>query len=151
MDIQAILPQINNAVNLSSNNIKCGDEFEKLLQQVNEDTDVAEMKKFLDEKFNVNSGSFIWELSFSICDSPFVFFIITFFNKKSLTLTTKKNQTFSVPLIFLCFTWKIYFYNMDMGVLFRTRRHERNMKLRKAKWNILRVRYFLIPDNEKLG
>ena len=55
MDIQAILPQINNAVNLSSNNIKCGDEFEKLLQQVNEDTDVAEMKKFLDEKFNVNT------------------------------------------------------------------------------------------------
>ena len=55
MDIQAILPQINNAVNLSSNNIKCGNEFEKLLQQVNEDTDIAEMKKFLDEKFNVNT------------------------------------------------------------------------------------------------
>lgn len=55
MDIQAILPQINNAVNLSSNSIKCGDEFEKLLQQVNEDTDIAEMKKFLDEKFNVNT------------------------------------------------------------------------------------------------
>lgn len=50
MDIQAILPQINNAVNLSSNSIKCGDEFEKLLQQVNENTDIAEMKKFLDEK-----------------------------------------------------------------------------------------------------
>ena len=31
MDIQAILPQINNAANLSSNGIKCGDEFEKLL------------------------------------------------------------------------------------------------------------------------
>ncbi len=55
MDIQAILPQITNAVNLSSNSIKCGDEFEKLLQQVNEDTDIAEMKKFLDEKFNVNT------------------------------------------------------------------------------------------------
>lgn len=55
MDIQAILPQINNAVNLSSNSIKCGDEFEKLLQQVNEDTDIAEMKKFLDEKFNANT------------------------------------------------------------------------------------------------
>lgn len=55
MDIQAILPQINNVVNLLSNNIKCGDEFEKLLQQVNEDTDIAEMKKFLDEKFNVNT------------------------------------------------------------------------------------------------
>ena len=41
MDIQAILPQINNAVNLSSNGIKCGDEFEKLLQQVNEETDIA--------------------------------------------------------------------------------------------------------------
>ena len=55
MDIQAILPQITNAVNLSSNSIKCGDEFEKLLQQVNEDTDIAEMKKFLDEKFNINT------------------------------------------------------------------------------------------------
>ncbi len=55
MDIQAILPQINNAVNLSNNRIKCGDEFEKLLQQVTEDTDIAEMKKFLDEKFNVNT------------------------------------------------------------------------------------------------
>ncbi len=55
MDIQAILPQINNAVNLSSNSIRCGDEFEKLLQQVNEDTEIAEMKKFLDEKFNVNT------------------------------------------------------------------------------------------------
>ena len=48
MDIQAILPEINNAVKLSNNRIKCGDEFEKLLQQVNEDTDIAEMKKFLD-------------------------------------------------------------------------------------------------------
>lgn len=55
MDIQAILPQINNAVNLLSNSIKCGDEFEKLLQRVNENTDFAEMKKFLDEKFNVNT------------------------------------------------------------------------------------------------
>lgn len=55
MDVQAILPQINNAVNFSSNSIKCGDEFEKLLQQVNEETEIAEMKKFLDEKFNVNT------------------------------------------------------------------------------------------------
>ncbi|MCM1050276.1 MAG: DUF6033 family protein [Clostridiales bacterium] len=55
MDIQAILPQINNAVNLSNNNIKLGDEFEKLLQHVNEDIDIVEMKKFLDEKFNVNT------------------------------------------------------------------------------------------------
>ena len=55
MDIQAILPQINNAVNLSSNSIKCQDEFEKLLQRVNENTDIVEMKKFLDEKFNVNT------------------------------------------------------------------------------------------------
>ena len=55
MDIQAILPQITNAVNLSSNSKKCGDEFDKLLQQVNEETDIAEMKKFLDEKFNVNT------------------------------------------------------------------------------------------------
>ena len=55
MDIQAILPQNNNVVNLSSNSIKCKDEFEKLLQQVNEDADIVEMKKFLDEKFNVNT------------------------------------------------------------------------------------------------
>jgi len=55
MDIQAILSQISNAQILSSNSIKCGGEFEKLLQQVNEDTDIAEMKKFLDEKFNVNT------------------------------------------------------------------------------------------------
>ena len=44
MDIQAILPQIYNAVNFSSNRIKCGDEFEKLLQQVNEETEIAEKK-----------------------------------------------------------------------------------------------------------
>ena len=55
MDIQAILPQITNDVNLSGNSIKCGDGFEKLLQQVNEGTDIVEMKKFLDEKFNVNT------------------------------------------------------------------------------------------------
>ena len=55
MDIQAILPEINKAVKLSNNRIKCGDEFEKLLQQVNEDTDIAEMKKFLYDKFNVNT------------------------------------------------------------------------------------------------
>ncbi len=55
MDIQAILPQINDVVSLSTNKIKCGDEFEKLLQRVNEDADIAEMKKFLDEKFNVNT------------------------------------------------------------------------------------------------
>lgn len=55
MDIQAILPQIDHAVNLSNNSIKCGNGFEKLLQQVNEDTDIAEMKEYLDEKFHVNT------------------------------------------------------------------------------------------------
>ena len=55
MDIQAILPQITNAVNLSGNSIKCQDEFEKLLQQVTEDTEIAEAKKFLDEKFHINT------------------------------------------------------------------------------------------------
>ncbi|MCM1084679.1 MAG: hypothetical protein NC428_14540 [Clostridium sp.] len=55
MDIQAILPQSNNIVNSSSNAIKRGDGFEKLLQQINENTDIAEMKKFLDERFNVNT------------------------------------------------------------------------------------------------
>lgn len=29
--------------------------FEKLLQQINEDTDIAEKKKFLDKKCNVNT------------------------------------------------------------------------------------------------
>lgn len=67
MDIQAILPQINNAVNLSSNGIKCGDEFEKLLQQVSEETDIAEMKKFLDEKFNPN---YSWSHSKDYSPSP---------------------------------------------------------------------------------
>ncbi|MCM1092027.1 MAG: hypothetical protein NC092_11225 [Butyrivibrio sp.] len=47
--------QINHAVNTSNNAVKCGDEFEKLLQRVNEDTGIAEMKKFLDEKFNINT------------------------------------------------------------------------------------------------
>ncbi len=53
MDIQSlgllssIAAQGNTIVD---NSIKCKDEFEKLLQQINEDTDIAEMKKFLDEK-----------------------------------------------------------------------------------------------------
>lgn len=55
MNIQAILPQIDSTLNLSANSIKCGDEFEKIMQQVNEDSDIEEMKKFLDEKFNVNT------------------------------------------------------------------------------------------------
>lgn len=55
MDIQAILPQISGALNFSDNSIKCEDEFEKLLQQMNEDADIAEMKKFLEEKFKVNA------------------------------------------------------------------------------------------------
>ena len=67
MNIQAILPQINNAVNLSSNSIKCGDEFERLLQQVNEETDIAEMKKYLDKKFNVNTV--VVEYSFEKTDT----------------------------------------------------------------------------------
>ncbi len=56
MDIQSlgllssIAAQGNTIVD---NSIKCKDEFEKLLQQINEDTDIAEMKKFLDEKYNV--------------------------------------------------------------------------------------------------
>lgn len=55
MNIQAILPQVNSIANLSGNNIVCGNEFEKILQQVNEESDVEEMKKFLDEKFNINT------------------------------------------------------------------------------------------------
>ena len=57
MDIQAILPQITNAVNLSSNSKKCGDEFDKLLQQVNEETDIAEMyDTAMLEKYDMHGG-----------------------------------------------------------------------------------------------
>lgn len=55
MNIQAVMPQVNNIVNLPSNNIACGNEFEKILQQINEQSDIEEMKKFLDEKFNINT------------------------------------------------------------------------------------------------
>lgn len=55
MNIGAILPQDGKTVNFSNNSIKCGDEFEKVLQQINEETDIKEMKKFLDEKFNINT------------------------------------------------------------------------------------------------
>lgn len=57
MDIQAILPQINNAVNLSNNSIKCGDEFEKILQRVNENADIAEMyDTAMLEKYDLHGG-----------------------------------------------------------------------------------------------
>lgn len=55
MNIQAILPQVDNTFNLSTSSIKCGDEFEKILNQVNEAADIEEMKKYLDEKFNINT------------------------------------------------------------------------------------------------
>ena len=60
MDIQSLellssIAAQGNTNTILDKGIKCGDEFEKLLQQVNEDTDIAEMKKFLDEKFNVNT------------------------------------------------------------------------------------------------
>ena len=55
MNIQAVMPQVNNIVNLPSNNIACGNDFEKILQQINEQSDIEEMKKFLDEKFNINT------------------------------------------------------------------------------------------------
>jgi hypothetical protein len=55
MNIQEILPQVDNTFNLSNSSIKCGDEFEKILNQVDEATDIEEMKKYLDEKFNINT------------------------------------------------------------------------------------------------
>ena len=57
MDIQSLELLSSIAAQGNTNTIlnKCRDEFENLLQQVNEDTDIAEMKKFLDEKFNVNT------------------------------------------------------------------------------------------------
>lgn len=56
MDIRSLelLSGIAAQGNTIDKEIKCGDEFEKLLQQINGNTDIAEMKKFLDEKFNVH-------------------------------------------------------------------------------------------------
>ena len=60
MDIQSLellrsIAAQGNTNTIVDKGIKFGDEFEKLLQQVNEEMDIAEMKKFLDEKFNVNT------------------------------------------------------------------------------------------------
>ena len=54
MNIQAVSPQADYTANLSGSNIKCGNEFENILQQVNDETDIAGMKKFLEETFNIN-------------------------------------------------------------------------------------------------
>ncbi len=55
MDIQAILPLAADLAKLTniSNNTKCNGDFEKLMQQINEETEIEEMKQFLSEKFNV--------------------------------------------------------------------------------------------------
>lgn len=55
MNVQAILPQINKTVTLQTNNTKCGDEFGKIMDLLNEETDIQEMKEFLDKKFNINT------------------------------------------------------------------------------------------------
>lgn len=62
-----ILPQSDNATNISGNSIKSGDEFDKIMQQIKEETELEEMKKFLDEKFNINT--FITEYSCEKTDS----------------------------------------------------------------------------------
>lgn len=60
MDIQSLellssIAAQGNTNTIMDKGIKFGDEFEKLLQQINEEMDIAEVKKFLDEKFNVNT------------------------------------------------------------------------------------------------
>lgn len=58
--LQAVLLRTDNSVRLSGNSIQSCDEIEKILQQVgpctdlNGETDIEEMKKFLDEKFGIN-------------------------------------------------------------------------------------------------
>ncbi len=54
MDIQGICSL---GVNLlySGNCIKCGNEFDTIMQQISEDKDVEEMKEYLDEKFNITT------------------------------------------------------------------------------------------------
>ena len=55
MDIQAILPLAADLAKLTniSNNTKCNEDFEKLMQQINKETEIEEMKQFLSEKFDV--------------------------------------------------------------------------------------------------
>lgn len=55
MNIGAILPKSDRAVNRSKNDIPCGDEFEKMLQQIHDETDIEKMKKCLDETFQINT------------------------------------------------------------------------------------------------
>ncbi|MDE7431479.1 MAG: hypothetical protein K2N34_06160 [Lachnospiraceae bacterium] len=55
MDMQALMPLAADLAKLTniSNNTKCNGDFEKLMQQINEETEIKEMKQFLSEKFNV--------------------------------------------------------------------------------------------------
>ena len=55
MDMQALMPIVADLENLTNipDNTKCNGDFEKLMQQINEQTEIEEMKQFLEQKFNV--------------------------------------------------------------------------------------------------
>ena len=55
MDMQALMPIAADLANLSNilNNTKCNGDFEKLIQQINAQTEIEEMKQFLEQKLNV--------------------------------------------------------------------------------------------------
>lgn len=55
MDMQALMPIAANLTNLSNipDSTKCSGDFEKLMQQINDQTEIEEMKQFLEQKLNV--------------------------------------------------------------------------------------------------
>lgn len=57
MNTQAVTLLTADAVNLTnvSDNLKCEESFEKLMQAINEEKDIEEMKQFLNKKFNVTT------------------------------------------------------------------------------------------------
>lgn len=55
MDAQAVMPLVADLVNRTNltKDKKCNTDFEKLMKYVNEGKEIEEMKRFLNEKFNV--------------------------------------------------------------------------------------------------
>ncbi len=56
MDIQRITPQLNNINSITNpcDNTKCSNDFEKVLRQITEDTELKEYKDSLDKKYDIN-------------------------------------------------------------------------------------------------
>lgn len=56
MNIQGILPQLNNLfpITKTGDNTKCSNEFDELLHQITEDTELKEYKDSLDKKYDIN-------------------------------------------------------------------------------------------------